>query len=311
MRVVGYDPLANEMARNELTDKAVILEDVGSCLQQADAVVITTPDPEFCALQQTDFPKKIPPLVVYDCWRILREKLESSPHVRYIPLGVGIVIPPWNFPMAILCGMTSAALVTGNTVILKPSSDSPKIGQLFMEILEEAGLPEGVVNFVTGSGSVVGDYLVRHPKTRFISFTGSKEVGLSIVEQAAIAREGQIWIKRVVAEMGGKDAIVIDSETDLDSAAIGIVYSAFGFQGQKCSACSRAIVVEDVYDELLDKIAECTKKLTVGPTKNYVNFMGAVINEKAGLMEDLIRVQPNFPKQERFLALTSSIQQSV
>jgi 1-pyrroline-5-carboxylate dehydrogenase len=199
----------------------------------------------------------------------------------YIPLGVGIVIPPWNFPMAILCGMTSAALVSGNTVILKPSSDSPKIGQLFMEILEEAGLPEGVVNLVTGSGSVVGDYLVRHPKTRFISFTGSKEVGLNIVKQAAIPQEGQIWIKRVIAEMGGKDAIVIDSEIDLDSAAEDIVYSAFGFQGQKCSACSRAIIVEEVYDELLEKIVERTNKLTVGPTKNYDNFMGAVINEKA------------------------------
>jgi 1-pyrroline-5-carboxylate dehydrogenase len=141
----------------------------------------------------------------------------------YIPLGVGIVIPPWNFPMAILCGMTSAALVTGNTVILKPSSDSPKIGHLFMEILKEAGMPPGVVNFVSGSGAVVGDYLVQHPKTRFISFTGSKEVGLRIVEQAAITRKGQQWIKRVVAEMGGKDAIVVDGESELDAAADGVV----------------------------------------------------------------------------------------
>jgi len=199
----------------------------------------------------------------------------------YIPLGVGIVIPPWNFPMAILCGMTSAALVTGNTVILKPSSDAPKIGHLFMEILEEAGLPKGVVNYVTGSGSVVGDYLVQHPKTRFIAFTGSKEVGLRIVEQAAITREDQIWIKRVIAEMGGKDAIIIDNESNLKSAVDGVLYSAFGFQGQKCSACSRAIVVTEVYDEFLNKLVEKTKKLTVGPTKLYDNFMGAVINEKA------------------------------
>lgn len=199
----------------------------------------------------------------------------------YIPLGAGIVIPPWNFPMAILCGMTSAALVTGNTVILKPSSDAPKIGHLFMEILEEAGLPKGVVNYVTGSGSVVGDYLVQHPKTRFIAFTGSKEVGLRIVEQAAITREGQIWIKRVIAEMGGKDAIIIDNESNLESAVDGVLYSAFGFQGQKCSACSRAIVVTEVYDEFLNKLVEKTKKLTVGPTKLYDNFMGAVINEKA------------------------------
>jgi len=199
----------------------------------------------------------------------------------YIPLGAGIVIPPWNFPMAILCGMTSAALVTGNTVILKPSSDAPKIGHLFMEILEEAGLPKGVVNYVTGSGSVVGDYLVQHPKTRFIAFTGSKEVGLRIVEQAAITREGQIWIKRVIAEMGGKDAIIIDNESNLESAVDGVLYSAFSFQGQKCSACSRAIVVTEVYDEFLNKLVEKTKKLTVGPTKLYDNFMGAVINEKA------------------------------
>ncbi len=199
----------------------------------------------------------------------------------YIPLGVGIVIPPWNFPMAILCGMTSAALVTGNTVILKPSSDSPKIGHLFMEILKEAGMPPGVVNFVPGSGAVVGDYLVQHPKTRFISFTGSKEVGLRIVEQAAITREGQQWIKRVVAEMGGKDAIIVDNEAEIDEAADGVVYSAFGFQGQKCSACSRAIVVEDVYDAFLEKLAERTKKLTVGASKHYENFMGAVINANA------------------------------
>ena len=199
----------------------------------------------------------------------------------YIPLGVGIVIPPWNFPMAILCGMTSAGFVTGNTVILKPSSDAPKIGHLFMEIIKEAGVPDGVVNYVTGSGSVVGDYLVQHPKTRFISFTGSKEVGLRIVEQAAIAREGQKWIKRVVAEMGGKDAIIVDSEADLESAAAGVAYASFGFQGQKCSACSRAIVHSDVYDKFLDKLVEKSKKYAPGPTKHYENIMGPVINERA------------------------------
>lgn len=199
----------------------------------------------------------------------------------YIPLGVGIIIPPWNFPIAILCGMTSAAIVTGNTVILKPSSDSPKIGHLFMEIMKEAGLPSGVLNYVTGSGSVVGDYLVQHPKTRFISFTGSKAVGLRIVEQAAVTRKGQKWIKRVVAEMGGKDAIIVDNEADLDSAVEGVAYSTFGFQGQKCSACSRAIVVSDVYNEFLDKLEVKTKTLTVGPTKYYDNFMGPVINERA------------------------------
>ena len=248
-----------------------ILE-VGKGWLEADADVAEAIDfLEFYAGEMLRYSKEQPVL------QIPGEKSE----LVYLPLGVGVVIPPWNFPMAILCGMTSAALVTGNTVILKPSSDSPMIGQLFMEILQEAGLPPGIVNFVPGSGSIVGDYLVQHPKTRFISFTGSKGVGLRIVEQAAIAREGQKWIKRVVAEMGGKDAIVVDNDANLDSAANGIVYAAFGYQGQKCSACSRAIVVSDVYDEVVDKIVERTKKLTVGPTKLYENYMGAVINEKA------------------------------
>lgn len=166
----------------------------------------------------------------------------------YIPLGVGVVIPPWNFPLAIMVGMTSAALVSGNTVLVKPSSDAPVIAAKFMELLEEVHLPAGVVNFVPGSGAEIGDYLVSHPKTRFISFTGSMEVGLRINELAAKVNPGQIWIKRVVAEMGGKDSIVVDGTADLDDAAAGIVASAFGFQGQKCSACSRAIITEDVYD---------------------------------------------------------------
>jgi len=199
----------------------------------------------------------------------------------YIPLGVGIVIPPWNFPLAILVGMTSAAVVTGNTVVLKPSSDSPLIGWKFMEILEEIKLPPGVVNFFTGSGGSVGGTLVGHPRTRFISFTGSRDVGLSIVEGAAKTVPGQIWIKRVVAEMGGKDAIVVDSEADVAAAAKGVAIASFGFQGQKCSACSRAIVCADVYDEFLEKLVEETKKITVGPVKHQKNWMGPVINQRA------------------------------
>jgi 1-pyrroline-5-carboxylate dehydrogenase len=199
----------------------------------------------------------------------------------YIPLGVGIVIPPWNFPLAILVGMTSAAAVTGNTVVLKPASDSPLIAWKFMEILEEVKLPPGVVNFLAGSGGVIGGTLVGHPRTRFISFTGSREVGLGIVEGAAKVSPGQIWIKRVVAEMGGKDAIIVDSEADLDAAAKGVMVSSYGFQGQKCSACSRAIVVADVYDAFLEKFVAETKKIAVGPTKDFRNYMGPVINEKA------------------------------
>lgn len=200
----------------------------------------------------------------------------------YIALGVGVVIPPWNFPLAIMLGMTSAAFVAGNTVLLKPSSDAPVIAAKFVELLAEVGLPDGVVNFVPGSGAEVGDYLVQHPTVRFIAFTGSKEVGLNINQQAATPRDGQIWIKRAVLEMGGKDSIVVDSDADLEKAAAGVVGSAFGFQGQKCSACSRAIIVKDVYDEMVRRIVDGTKTLTQGaPYTSQDVFMGPVINESA------------------------------
>lgn len=201
--------------------------------------------------------------------------------LEYIPLGVGAVIPPWNFPLAIMAGMTVASFVTGNTVVLKPSSDAPTIAYKFFEILEEAGLPPGVVNFMTGSGAEVGDVVVDHPQTRYIAFTGSKEVGLRINERAAKVHEGQIWIKRVVAEMGGKDAIIVADDADLEEAATGVVQSAFGFQGQKCSACSRAIIDATVYDQMLEKIVERTEKLKVGEPTDLSTSMSAVINQKA------------------------------
>ena len=201
--------------------------------------------------------------------------------LEYIPLGVGAVIPPWNFPLAIMAGMTVASVVTGNTVVLKPSSDAPTIAFKFFEILEEAGLPPGVVNFMTGSGAEVGDVVVDHPQTRYVAFTGSKEVGLRINERAAKVHEGQIWIKRVVAEMGGKDAIVVASDANLDSAAEGVVQSAFGFQGQKCSACSRAIIDAKVYEPMIEKIIERTASLKVGDASDSATKMSAVINEKA------------------------------
>ena len=199
----------------------------------------------------------------------------------YLPLGVGVVIPPWNFPLAILVGMTTAALVTGNTVVLKPSSDTPTIGAKFVEVLLEAGFPERAICFLTGSGASIGDALVEHPLTRFISFTGSKEVGLRINELAARPHPGQIWIKRVVAEMGGKDAIIVDAEADLDAAVQGVLVSAFGYQGQKCSACSRAIVDGKVYGEFLEKLTAKTAALRVGPAEDPDNYMGPVINERA------------------------------
>ncbi|WP_309091205.1 L-glutamate gamma-semialdehyde dehydrogenase [Domibacillus sp.] len=198
----------------------------------------------------------------------------------YIPLGVGIVISPWNFPFAIMAGTTVASIVTGNTVLLKPASTTPVVAARFVEVLEEAGLPPGVVNFVPGSGAEVGDYLVDHPQTRFITFTGSRDVGLRIFERASKVGEGQKWMKRLIAEMGGKDTIVVDKEADLDLAAQSIVQSAFGFAGQKCSACSRAVIVEDVYDAVLEKAIKLTNGLTVGnPVDNH--FVGPVIDQSA------------------------------
>jgi len=199
----------------------------------------------------------------------------------YLPLGVGAVLPPWNFPLAILTGMTTAAMVTGNTVVLKPASDTPIIAAKFMEIVMDAGVPAGIINFVTGSGSDVGETLVKHPKIRFITFTGSKEVGLHIAEEAGKAHQGQIWIKRIIVEMGGKDAIIVDEEADIDSAVEGVAISAFGFQGQKCSACSRAIVSEKIYDSFLEKLTARVKKITVGPTTNPSNYMGPVSSQSA------------------------------
>jgi 1-pyrroline-5-carboxylate dehydrogenase len=201
--------------------------------------------------------------------------------LTYIPLGVGVVVPPWNFPLAILVGMTTASIVTGNTVLLKPSSETPGIAYQFMTVLQEAGVPDGVVNFIPGPGASVGDYLVAHPKTRYIAFTGSMEVGLRINEMAAKPNSDQLWIKRVVAEMGGKDSIVVDAGVDPDLAAEGIVAAAFGFQGQKCSACSRAIIHQDLYDTVLQKVVERTQKLTLGPVEDQKNFMGPVSSKSA------------------------------
>ncbi len=200
--------------------------------------------------------------------------------LHYIPLGVGAVIPPWNFPFAIMAGMTAASIVTGNTVILKPSSDAPTIAAKFVEVLEEAGMPDGVVNFCPGSGASFGNAIVEHPRTRFVAFTGSKAVGLEIHEKAAKTQPGQIWIKRTILEMGGKDSILVCADADLDAAVEGVVASAFGFSGQKCSACSRAIVEAPIYDVFVERVRERVAKLTVGdPVANH--NLGPVINKSA------------------------------
>ena len=199
----------------------------------------------------------------------------------YLPLGVGVVLPPWNFAFAIMAGMSSAAVVTGNTAILKPSPDAAVIAAHFVDLMHELGLPPGVLNFVPGDGPAVGEPLVTDPRTRFVSFTGSKTVGLRINELAAKTPPGQRWIKRVIAEMGGKDAIVVADDADLDAAVAGVVASAYGFAGQKCSACSRAIVDARVYEAFLEKLVPAAKAVRVADPAVDGLAMGPVINAKA------------------------------
>src|SRR5271165_3005122 len=244
---------------------------------EADADISETIDfCEFYAREALRFSKAEPPVQLPG----------ERDTLAYIPLGVGAVIPPWNFACAIMAGMTVASIVSGNTVVLKPSSDSPTIAAKFVELLEECGMPEGVVNFCPGGGASFGDALVVHPKVRYIAFTGSREVGLHINKSAANQQPGQLWIKRTILEMGGKDAIIVDADADIDSAVEGVAQSAFGFQGQKCSACSRAIVDERVYDKFLEKLKARVERITIGdPVENP--GMAAVINE--GSMNDILR----------------------
>jgi 1-pyrroline-5-carboxylate dehydrogenase len=218
----------------------------------------------------------------------------------YIPLGVGVVIPPWNFPLAILVGMTVASLVTGNTAIVKPSSETPTIAAKFAEVLLQAGFPESCFTLLTGSGAAVGDVLVQHPKTRFISFTGSRDVGLRINELAAKHQPGQVWIKRVIAEMGGKDAIIVDGDAEVDAAVNGVLVSAFGYQGQKCSACSRAIVDARVYDEFVEKLAAKAKAVKMGPADDPANYMGPVIS--SGARKTILQYIETGRKEGRLIA---------
>jgi 1-pyrroline-5-carboxylate dehydrogenase len=251
---------------------ALVCYEVGKTWVEADADVAETID--FCEFYGREMlrlsePQKLTPM-----------RGERN-YLVYIPLGVGAVIPPWNFPMAIMAGLVVASLVTGNTVVLKPAADSPTIAAKFVDVLHEAGVPKEALQFLIGSGAVIGDVIVQHPKTRYIGFTGSKEVGLRIAELANKPSPGQIWIKRTVLEMGGKDGIIVDEEADVDSAVEGTAQAAFGYQGQKCSACSRVIVSEKIYDTFLNKLVERTKKIKVGPSDDPNNYMGPVVNESA------------------------------
>jgi len=269
--------VADVMRERKLEYMAWLVFEVSKNWLEADADISETIDfCEFYAREALRFAKAETPI------QLPGERDTLS----YIPLGVGAVIPPWNFACAIMAGMTVASIVSGNTVVLKPSSDSPTIAAKFVELLEECGMPEGVVNFCPGGGASFGDALVAHPKTRFIAFTGSREVGLHINQSAAQHQPGQIWIKRTILEMGGKDAIIVDADADIDSAVEGVAQAAFGFQGQKCSACSRAIIDERIYDKFLEKLKSRVERITIGdPVDNF--GMAAVINE--GSMNDILR----------------------
>jgi RHH-type proline utilization regulon transcriptional repressor/proline dehydrogenase/delta 1-pyrroline-5-carboxylate dehydrogenase len=204
---------------------------------------------------------------------------ESYQH--YWPRGVALVIAPWNFPVAILCGMVTAALVTGNAVIMKPAEPSAILGSLLMEVFQEAGVPPGVLNCLHGRGSVIGAYLVDHPDVEMIAFTGSREVGLRIWESAGKTRPGQRELKRVVCEMGGKNAVIVDSDADLDETIVDTIYSAFGYQGQKCSACSRLIALEENYERVMHRLLAAAASLRVGNPEQPGITVGPVIDETA------------------------------
>jgi 1-pyrroline-5-carboxylate dehydrogenase len=212
---------------------------------------------------------------------LIRSPLPESNELRYLPLGVGAVIPPWNFALAIMAGMTCAAIVTGNTVVLKPSPDAAVVAARFVDLLHDLGLPPGVVNFLPGDGPSVGEALVTDARTRFIAFTGSKAVGLRISELAAKVSPGQRWIKRVVAEMGGKDAIIVADDADFEAAVDGVLAAAYGFGGQKCSACSRAIVDSRIYDRFVEALAAKAQALVVGDPASASVDVGPVINQKS------------------------------
>jgi 1-pyrroline-5-carboxylate dehydrogenase len=261
---------ANAVRRRRLEINAWMISEVGKNYLEADADTCEAIDfLEFYGREA---------LRLADVQPVVPQPGELN-ELFYVPLGVGVIIPPWNFPFAILVGMSAAAIVCGNTIVLKPSSDSPMMGWLFADVMKEVGLPQGVLNFLVASGAEAGDFLVSHAKTRFISFTGSMEVGLRINELAAKPQPGQIWIKRVVVEMGGKDAIIVAADADIDASVAGVVAASFGFQGQKCSACSRAIVDATVYDEFITKLKIAVDALVIGPPIDNAQI-GPVVSDR-------------------------------
>jgi RHH-type proline utilization regulon transcriptional repressor/proline dehydrogenase/delta 1-pyrroline-5-carboxylate dehydrogenase len=205
---------------------------------------------------------------------------ESNANI-YEPRGVAVVIAPWNFPLAILCGMTSAALVSGNTVIMKPAEQSSVIGAKLMEVFQEIGVPPGVANYLPGVGEEIGPTLAEHPDVALVAFTGSRGVGMLLNKQTAALAPGQTHIKKVIAELGGKNAIIVDDDADLDEAVQGVAFSAFGYQGQKCSACSRVIVLDAIHHAFLQRLIEATKSLKIAPAEDPGCKVGPVIDAEA------------------------------
>lgn len=266
--------VAAEIRRRKHEFNAVMVLEVGKSWFEADADTAETIDfLEYYARQM---------IRIADASAHLTPYPPEHLALHYIPLGVGTVIPPWNFPCAIPTGLIAASIVAGNTVVFKPASQSMLCGYKIAEVFWDVGLPPGVLNFVTGPGELLGSRMVEHPQTRFIGFTGSKEVGIEIFNKASVVQPGQLWLKRAILEMGGKDAVLVDETANLESAAQGIVSGAFGYQGQKCSAGSRAIIVGDVYDQVAGRVVQLAKELSIGPTdeSNEID-MGPVIDKDA------------------------------
>jgi RHH-type proline utilization regulon transcriptional repressor/proline dehydrogenase/delta 1-pyrroline-5-carboxylate dehydrogenase len=266
------DRIADLMIRDRFKLIATQVLEVGKPWSEADGDVAEAID--FCRYYARHMRELAQPL------KVGQVPGESSLY-EYLPRGVTLVIAPWNFPLAILTGMVAAAMVTGNTVIMKPAEQSTLVGAGLMALIEEAGVPAGVVNFLPGLGEEVGEYLVKHPQMTTIAFTGSKAVGLHILQQASIHRQGQQQVKRCIIEMGGKNAIIIDSDADLDEAVDGVVYSAFGFAGQKCSACSRVIVLDEVFEKFEARLLEATKSIVQAAAENPTAYLGPVVDEEA------------------------------
>ncbi|MGB5592608.1 MAG: L-glutamate gamma-semialdehyde dehydrogenase, partial [Crocosphaera sp.] len=277
-----------EERRHELC--AWICVEVGKILQQADAEVSEAID--FCRYYADEM-ERLDKGYNYDV-------AGETNRYHYQPRGIALVISPWNFPFAIATGMTVAALVSGNCTLLKPAETSTVIAAKIAEILVDAGIPKGVFQLVPGKGSQVGAYMVKHPDVHLIAFTGSREVGCRIYADAAILQPGQKHLKRVIAEMGGKNAIIVDESADLDQAVAGAVFSAFGYTGQKCSAASRIIVLSPVYDAFLQRFVEATRSLNIGPTDEPSTQVGPVIDATA---QKRIQEYIETAKQESTLAL--------